>query len=233
MKQLIVRVLLIIPLLLLPVGGSADTTVVQDQISFQVEAGREVDNDRVLALLTVTGENPDPARLASHINETMSWALAQLGDKQRIKPRSGTYQVYPVYADKKIKRWRGRQELQLESGDVDRLSQLIGKLQTRLQVQSLQFFVSPDRRQAVEASLVKEALAAFQRRAALIQKSLGASAYRLMDVSVHTGGMSRPIPLRTEARVSLASAGSVSPAMAQGTTRITVQASGRIHLLRK
>ncbi len=232
MKQSMAWVLLLLQLLWQPLAVSADEQPVQDQVSFQVEVGRDVNNDRVVALLAVTAEDRDPARLATHINDNMAWALAQLDDRQAIKPRSGTYQTFPVYDDRKIVRWRGRQELQLESGDVDRLSRLIGSLQERLQVQSLQFSVSPERRRGVESGLIEEALAAFQRRAELVRKSLGADAYRLMDVTVHTGGTHRPVPLRAEAAASMTRAGVSTPAMEQGTTRITVQVSGRIHLLR-
>jgi predicted secreted protein len=232
MKQSAVWVLLSLQLILSPPVASADEAVIEDQVSFQVEVGREVDNDRVVALLNVTTEDRDPAKVAKQINDTMGWALAQLSDKKVIRPRSGGYQTYPVYDDKKIVRWRGRQELQLESGDVNRLSQLIGGLQVRLQLQSLQFSVSADKRRDVESALIEEALAAFQQRAELIRKSLGAGAYRLMDMTVHTGGVPRPVPLQVEARASAAHVGVSSPAMEQGTTRVTVQASGRIHLLR-
>jgi predicted secreted protein len=232
MKQSAGWFVLLVQLLLLPLIASADSELVEDQVSFQVEVGREVDNDRVVGTLAATAEKRDPAELAKQINDTMVWALAQLSDKQVIKPNSGGYQTYPVYDDKKIVRWRGRQELRLESSDVDSLSRLIGSLQARLQIQSLQFSVSEDKRRDVESTLIEEALQAFQQRAEIVRKSLGASAYRLMDVKLHTGGVQRPVPVRAEARASLAHASVPGPALEQGTTRVTVQASGRIQLLR-
>lgn len=232
MKQSAIWVLLFVPLILSPPRVGADNALVEDQVSFQAEVGRDVDNDRVVAELAAMAENRDPAQLAQQINETMRWALGQVTDKKQVRPRSGTYQTYPVYDNKKIARWRGRQVLQLESADVDRLSQLIGRLQARLQMQSLQFSVSPDKRRDVESDLIEEALAVFKQRAELIRKSLGASGYRLMDVTVHSGGTQRPVPLRAEAMASVSRAAVSSPAIEHGTTRITVQASGRIHLLR-
>ena len=77
----------------------------------------------VTAILNVTAEALKPAKLADTINSTMSWALQQARANQEVKSRSGAYQTYPVYEDKKIVRWRGRQELQLESRDVDQLSE--------------------------------------------------------------------------------------------------------------
>jgi predicted secreted protein len=212
-------------------AAASDKDVIEDQVSFQVEVERDVENDRVRATLGVTAEDRDPARLAQQINDKMGWALDQLKGQPAIQSRSGSYQTYPVYDERKIVRWRGAQELQLESGDIDRLARLVGKLQERLQVQSMQFLVSAAKRSDVESSLTEEALAAFQQRAEVIRKSLGARGYRLMDVNVHTGGLRPPLPLRAEA-MSVSRAAVASPAIEQGTSSVAVQVSGRIQLLR-
>jgi predicted secreted protein len=231
MRYLIACVMM--SLALLPQPAAADNDMPEDQVSFQVEAERKVENDRALAVLAVTAENRDPAQLAGRINDTMGWALQQLAQRPAITPSSGAYQTFPVYDDSRIVRWRGRQELRLESADVELLSRTLGVLQERLQIQSLQFSVSPEKRRNVEAGLIEEALAAFRQRAQLIRKALDAESYSLMDVSVHSGGMQRPLPLRAEAMASMSRAAvSSAPAVEQGTSRITVQVSGRIHLLR-
>jgi len=216
----------------MPAVSFADSEQAEDQVSFRIEVGRDVENDLVTAILNVTAEALKPAKLADTINSTMSWALEQARANQKVKSRSGAYQTYPVYEDKKIVRWRGRQELQLESQDVDRLSELLGILQSRLQMQSLQFSVSPDKRRQIEDTLIEQALTAYQQRADIIRKSLGAQGYTLLEVDIHTAGQDRPMPVRAEA-VSMLSRSSVSqPAMEQGTSRVNVQVSGKIRLLR-
>jgi predicted secreted protein len=233
MKKLVPCLLMLLQLSTYPLlAAASDKDVIEDQVSFQVEVERDVENDRALATLSVTAEDRDPARLAQQINEKMGWALDQLKGLAAIQSRSGSYQTYPVYDERKIVRWRGTQELQLESGDIDRLARFIGTLQERLQVQSMQFLVSAAKRRDVESTLTEEALAAFQQRAEVIRKSLGASGYRLMDVSVHTGGLRPPVPLRAEA-MSVSRAPVASPAVEQGTSSVSVQVSGRIQLVRK
>jgi predicted secreted protein len=232
MKQLVPWLFVLLQLSMLPVlAAASDKDIVEDQVSFQVDVERDVENDRAMATLSVTAEDRDPARLAQQINDSMSWALEQLKGQAAIKSRSGTYQTYPVYDERKIVRWRGLQELQLESGDIDRLTRLIGTLQERLQVQSMQFLVSAAKRRDVEAALTEEALAAFQQRAEVIRKSLGASGYRLMEVSVHTGGVRPPVPVRAEA-MSVSRAAVSSPTVEQGTSSVSIQVSGRIRLSR-
>jgi len=213
--------------------AAAETAVAEDQVSFQVEVGREVGNDRMLAILNATAEEKKPADLADRINSTMAWALDQARANKQVTLRSGSYQTYPVYGDnRKIVRWRGRQELQLESQDVDQLSQLVGTLQSQLQMQSMQFSVSHDRRQQVENELIEQALEAYQARAEIVRKSLGAKTYKLLDINIHSAGRSPVIPMRAEA-VSTMSRSSVSkPALEQGTSRVDVQVSGKIRLLR-
>ncbi len=210
----------------------AETVIAEDQVSFQVEVGRDVGNDRMVAILNVMAEEKKPANLADRINSTMAWALDQARANKQVTSRSGSYQTYPVYDDRKIVRWRGRQELQLESQDVDQLSQLVGILQSRLQMQSLQFSVSPDRRRQVENELIEQALDAYQARADIIRKSLGAKTYKLMDINIRSSGRSPVIPMRAEAVSTLSRSSVSTPALEQGTSRVNVQVSGKIRLLR-
>ena len=212
--------------------SSAETVIAEDQVSFQVEVGRDVGNDRVVATLNATAEEKKPANVADSINSTMTWALGQARANKLVTSRSGSYQTYPVYDDKKIVRWRGRQELQLESQDVDQLSQLVGTLQSRLQMQSLQFSVSPDRRRQVENELIEQALEAYQARAEIIRKSLAAKTYRLLDINILSGGQGPVIPMRAQAVSTLSRASVSKPALEQGTSRVNVQVRGKIRLLR-
>ncbi|MFQ5642958.1 MAG: SIMPL domain-containing protein [Thiogranum sp.] len=212
---------------------AAETAVAEDQVSFQVEVGRDVANDRVSAVLNATAESRKAADLADRINKTMAWALEQARASQQVTSRSGNYQTYPVYGeDRKIAGWRGRQELQLESQDVDRLSQLVGVLQSRLQVQSLQFSVSPERRRQAENELIEQALKAYQERAEIIRTSLGAGSYRLLDINIHAGSQGPVVPVRAEMVSTLSRSSVNTPALEQGTSRVKVQVGGRIRLVR-
>lgn len=218
-------------LVLLPGIAAADKDRITDQVSFQVEVKREVENDRVVALLTVNAEDRDAAQLADRVNRSMAWALERSRGDSAVTTRTGGYQTYPVYDDRKIVRWRARQELYLEAADADRLSQLMGRLQEQLQVQSLRFSVSDERRSAVEAQLVEQVLADYQKRADLISAALGAKSYQLVDVAVQTAGRDHVVPLRAES-MSVSRAAVTPPAMEGGTSQVTVKASGSIRLVR-
>lgn len=215
------------------VSAAAEAPTPNDQVSFQVEVDQEIDNDRVNVVMKAYDENTDPAALAEQINKTMSWGLVAAKKVPGIKARTGGYQTYPAYSDKnKIKRWRGQQELLLEAQEVGKLSKLLGILQARLQMHSMQFSVSPQARLSAQDSLIEQALKAFQQRAELVSKSLGAATYEIKAISVQTAGHNFPVPVRMDSVRSMVKASVSSPAMEAGTSRVSVQASGTIHLLR-
>lgn len=225
------RLLFILPVFALAVAGqalAADAAPRYNQIHFQVERSRAVDNDRMQATLSVTAEDASAARLADQINRTMDWAVKTAKTRPGIEVRSGNYRTYPVYSKDKIQRWRAAQELILEGTDFAALSALIGQLQERLQVASINFSVSPARRATVEDELIAQALDAFKQRAELVRKRLAARGYRLVDAAINTGGaQSAPIVMHAAAMEASSIA---PPAVEAGTSTLSVNVSGVIEL---
>ena len=200
------------------------------RVSFSVERETEVENDRATAVLAVTGEDEDAAKLAGRVNETMAWALETARSAQDVRARSGGYQTYPVDHEGRIRRWRSRQELVLESEDLEALTRLVGELQSRLELASLGFSASPEQRRAAEDRLIAEALAAFQARAARVTESLGAAGYELVHVGLDSGGQG-PFPLvRGSGDMMAMEARVAPPAVEAGTSRVVVTASGTVAL---
>ena len=93
----------------------------------------------------------------------------------------------------------------------------------------MNFSVTPERQREVEGELVAEVLAAFRKRAELVRKSLRASGYQLVSVSINTSGMSRPYLARAEMQM-MRQADVAPPALEAGTSRIQVSANGTIEL---
>jgi predicted secreted protein len=211
----------------------ADDAPRYNQIRFQVERSRPVDNDRMQAVLNTTAENDSAARLADEVNQTMDWAVKTAKARPRIEVRTGGYRTYPVYDKNKIRRWRATQELLLEGTDFAQLGALIGQLQERLQVSSVNFSVSPARRASAEDELITQALDAYKQRAELVRKQVGAKGYRLVDVSINTADM-RPIPMlraSTEDYGISSVAKSAAPVPVEaGTSTVTVTVAGAVEL---
>ncbi len=206
---------------------SADDTPRYNQIHFQVERSRPVENDRMQAVLSVTAEDDNAARLADQINRSMEAALKTAKARVKVEVRTGSYRTYPVYNKEKIQRWRATQELWLEGSDFAELGSLIGQLQERLQITSFIFSVSSARRAAVEDELIAQALDAFKQRAELVRKQLAAKGYRIVDVSINAGG-GQPVPMMRGLAMEAASV--APPALEAGTSTLTVSVGGVVEL---
>ena len=207
---------------------AADAAPRYNQIHFQVERSRPVENDRMQAVLNLTAEDDNAARLADQINRTMDAALKTAKTRAKVEARTGSYRTYPVYNKEKIQRWRATQELLLEGSDFAELGSLIGQWQERLQVTSINFSVSPARRAAVEDELIAQALDAFKQRAELVRKQLAAKGYRIVDVSINTGG-GQPVPIMMRA-AAMESASVAPPAVEAGTSTLSGGVGGVIEL---
>lgn len=208
---------------------AADDAPRYNQIHFQVERSRPVDNDRMHAVLSLTAEDDNAARLADHINRAMDGALKTAKARPKIEVRTGSYRTWPVYDKNKIRRWRATQELLLEGSDFAELGNLIGQLQERLQVGSINFSVSPARRAAVEDELIAQALDAFKQRAELVRKQFAAKGYRLVNVSINTGG-GQPVPLMRGMAMEAMDKAVAPPALEAGTSLLSVNVGGMIEL---
>ena len=207
---------------------AADEAPRYNQIHFQVERSRPVENDRMQAMLSLTAEDDNAARLADQINRGMDAALKTAKARAKVEVRTGGYRTYPVYNKEKIQRWRATQELLLEGLDFAELGSLIGQLQERLQVTSINFSVSPARRAAVEDELIAQALDAIKQRAELVRKQLAAKGYRIVDVSINTGG-GQPVPIMMRA-AAMEAASVAPPAVEAGTSTLSVGVGGVIEL---
>jgi len=214
----------------LAAGAVADEAAdAMNRVSFQVERSRDVANDWIQAVMGVTDEDTDSARLADRINRAMSKALAVAQAAPGVRVKSGGYSTYPISEDGKLRRWRASQDLVIESGEVDAVTDLVGKLQADLLLRSIDFSISPERRHEVEDELIAEALAAFQARAEIVRKSLGARDTELVQASISTQAASPPRPMMMEAR-AMSSAKVAPPALEGGTSQISVYVSGTVEL---
>ena len=213
----------------LPALGESEDA--RNRVSFRVESSREVENDWVSAVIGVTYEDTDPARLADRINVDMSWALKTAQARKELRVRSGGYRTYPVEDPKRaqLRRWRGSQDLIVEGADAKLVSDLLGELQSKLQLRSIVFRISPERLRAVEAELVDEALDAFRTRSEGVRTKLGARGYEIVHIQVETPGGPpvRPMPMRA---MAMAEASVAPPALEGGTSTLRVGAHATIEL---
>ena len=214
-----------------PVRAQGTPEPAYDRYSLSAEASGEVANDLLVARLAVQEEDADPAALAERVNGAMSAALATLEGRDTISVRTLDYRTDPVYGkdSREVSRWRAVQQLELRTADIASGSAAIGELQATLVVQGVRLEPAPATRLAAEDALVVEALEAFAARAALVAETVGASGHRVVQADVQTEGARPPVYARAAAESRDVS---VAPALAAGTSELTVRVFGTVELER-
>ena len=199
-------------------------------VDLSAQASRPAANDMVRASVYSEASGKNPAELAQRVNADVAEALKLIRSKPGISVKSGQQSTYPVYGQaQKIDGWRMRSELVLESKDQGGVSELLGKLQQmRLAVGEVSLLPSPETRRKVEDEATREAIVAFQSRAAVIAEQLGKS-WKIKQLNVQQGG-GMPMPMLRAAR-GVMMAAEVAPApLEAGESLVTTNVSGQIEL---
>lgn len=216
-----------------PVFAATTEALNYNVINIQADAAREVSNDQIQAVLYIEKNNKQPAELANQINTLMNQALATAKKYPQVKVKTGAQSTYPVYDtdNKKLKEWRGRAELQIESRDFKAASQLISELQQNFQTDSIGFSISDEQRSKVENELMLEASKNFQQRAQLLTQSWHKTSYNLVNLNVNTSSSYRPIMMSARtAKFAEVAAAPMAQDMNAGESKISVSANGTIQL---
>lgn len=210
-------------------AAAQDGAEVYDRVDLSASAERAIDNDLLVAVVFAEVEENRQAEAANLVNAAIQWAVERARRVEDVDLQTAQYTTRPVYANgRRIVGWVARQSLRLESLDAEVLSELLGELQERVAVQSVSYDISKAARDAAEDELIAEALAQFNRRAALVADELGRGGYRIVRIGINSSG-GAPIPLYRE-RVALAADSAAPPALEAGVQTITVSINGTVEL---
>ena len=199
-----------------------------DRIHLSVSATAQVENDTMVAVVYAQEEGGQATELAGVVNKRIRWGLDLVKKHPEIKHQTDAYSSAPVYSNNKIKGWRVKQSLRLESQDMTLMSDVLGKLQGDLALQSMQFTVSPDRKNKQDEKLIDDALEAFENRAQQVVKKLGRKNYKIVDIHISasgTGGVRPQYQMR-----AMAMNAESTPAISAGEQMVSVTVSGKIEL---
>lgn len=199
-------------------------------VELSATASRPAANDMVRATVFSEVSGKNPAELAQRVNAEVAEALKLIRSKAGISVKSGQQSTYPVYnQSQKIDGWRMRSELVLESKDQGSVSELLGKLQQmRLAVGDVSLLPSPETLRKVEDEATREAILAFQSRAAVIAEQLGKS-WKIKQLNVQQGG-GMPIPMMRAARGVMMAPEAAPAPLEAGESQVTTNVSGQIEL---
>jgi predicted secreted protein len=212
------------------VAAQAQNEQIYDQVDLNASASRDVDNDLLIAVVFAEVEANVQADAADDVNEAIAWAADRARGVNGIEVQTTNYSTRPVYANgRRIVGWVARQSLRLESTDAEALSQLLGELQQRVAVQSINYSLSDAARDQAEETLIAEALTQFKRRAELIAGELGRDGFKIVRLSVGNNGAVFVTGARSRA-LAFSEADVAPPEIEAGTQTLSVNVSGTIEL---
>lgn len=174
-------------------------------------AARDVEQDTLVAMLSVRADADAPRAAQAAVNRTMTAAVDQARAVASVRAATGGYRVYQEYdRDGKPHGWIAEQDLRLTSREAAPLLELAGTLQDDgLLLNGLAYQLGAEARRAVEDELALEAIAALRRRADEVAASVAMRVERIATLRV--GEDAGEPPIHPMMRASLAEASAAPP----------------------
>ena len=154
-------------------------------ISFSTEVTKEVDYDVMEVTLFIKDENKNLKELNQTINQKANAALEVIKKQSAVEIKKNTRSTQVRYDSKgKQSGWIERADLVLESKDFVALSQVISDLNDTFAIAEVMQKLSKEATAKFEDEMMKSALAQFQHKAQLIQTSLNAKGYEILNLNL-------------------------------------------------
>jgi len=202
-------------------------------VTLTAQAQVKVPTDEMVVLLRVEKEGANLGALNEAVLQELQDALTRAKAVSGVHAQLGSVHTRQTYTPQgQANGWHVQGNIMLDSKKLKELGDLTGKLSTRLQLGSVSFRLSTERRRALEQDLLKDAAQAFRGKAQAAAVALGYSEFVIKDVSISqasTGG-DVPMPVPMYAKAMSASARTVTVPEDAGETEVGVTLSGSVGL---
>ena len=208
-------------------ASAHDEEILFNVVNLQAESEREIPNDQMIVLLATEHEGSNAASISQLINGDMQWALEIIKNYKGVNSKTGNYQTWPVYNKQTITGWRSSQQVEIKSENITALTDLVGKLQEKLQVKQMTFSPTDATRKQHENELIEEAMVAFKERVAIVGKHMDQKNHRIVNININSGGYQPPV-MYERAMKTMAMDVMPAPGVEAGMSKITVNVSGSV-----
>lgn len=206
----------------------------QNVVQLSASATQEVPQDWLALTLGTTRDGPDAEVVQVQLKQALDAALTEA--RKRAQPgqldvRSGNFQLAPRYnREGRITGWHGSAALVLEGRDFGRIAALAGSIQT-LTIGGVQFSLSREAHNRVEAQVQSVAIERFRAKAVEIARGFGFTGYGLREIAVHAND--QEMAPRPRAMVAMQAKAAVADApvpLEAGKSTVMVTVSGSVQL---
>lgn len=210
-----------------PALAQAAATPSEPVLRLNAEAVRRVSLDEMTVVVASERAGEAPGALNAQVLAELDGALAQARQTPGVIARLGNLQTQPAPRGRPGP-WQVRGEVVLEARDFRALGDLAGALAQRLQISSVRFDLSGDRRRAVERELLVEAATAFQHKARAAALAFGFRDYRIGEITLGTPG---PHPGPLMMRMGATAEAAIGVPTEGGEAEVQVRVEGAVLLL--
>ncbi|WP_314722883.1 SIMPL domain-containing protein [Haemophilus pittmaniae] len=169
----------------LPLGALAAEEPPRSDVNFTVVTEKEIPRDLLQATLYVRTEGNNLGVLNKQINEKVEGALNLLKTQPEVVLRSNNRDSQIRYNNQGKKNgWIVDASLVVESKNFQAFSELLNQLSEHFAIEDMSASVSKEARKELENELTEAVLLEFNSKAQLIQKSLNAKGYRVVDLDL-------------------------------------------------
>jgi predicted secreted protein len=202
------------------------------QLTLTGRAQEEVDNDQVTVQLYAQENQPNAARLADSLNRTMKRGLSEANQVAGIDTSGGQVRTWPQYdRNGHITGWQGRGEITIRGKQTTQMAELVGRLQSYLQVENVQFSLSDNSRRKTESHLIEAAIRDLQARAQEVSRSLSKPHMQIKELTLNDqNNIPIPRPLMLKAAMSATDNAVTPPTWQAGKSTISVEVMGKVEL---
>lgn len=179
------------------VTSIAQAKQIYNKINFVSSVSTSVQQDMMSATLFYQEKGADLKLVNQRVANALNNAIAKAKVFKDIQISDTSRSTYISNTDKKdgVTEWVDRVSFDIKSSNFTDMAALISQLNGQMAVQNMHFGVSPEVKEKVEHILTKELLAKVKEKADLIEQSLSAKSYKIIDIHLGTVGDARPHPV--------------------------------------
>lgn len=180
----------------------AQTTPVTTQLDAQ--ASMEVDNDELTVVLSITRDGPRPAALTQSVLGVLTKVTEQVKRVDGVQQQVGDVSAFPIWGPKgKTDQWSARASLVLVSKNLGALAALASELTADMQLSSVNFQLSKEKRKDVEKQLMGDLAGEVHSKSNAVAQAFAFKGYAIQSLNLSEQRQAVAMPL---ARMAMASA---------------------------
>lgn len=202
---------------------------------FSTQVSRTVEKDLMKAVVYSRKTGKNLSAIKKQVSESLNNVLEKAKKATTIDIEADGISNYVNYNNKgKVDGWVAQGNLTLKSKDFDAIAKILEALGDDVAISDIEFSVSPEKMASLEDEMTIEAIKQFQHKATVVQNSLNAKSYQVLDVNLDTPNgenYSHPQPRMYAARMAMAASAEVdSMPLEAGKAKISARASGMVKI---